>query len=1095
MAIAIVTQLPPSVRDATSAQATGTNPVVVNKPVGTVDGDMVIAIQTMHSSGDPNTMQPPDDSWQQRGSTGGSASVGWMKIWWKDANGEPTSWSFAKGADGTVSVLAITRHDFRDPWDVEPVFGTGSATTSHVAPTITTFTDQALEICAFASESGGTTHSTPGGMTEQEDVTVAAGNGHSVCTETRATAGSTGTRTATASAAQDYVTVSFAIASPPNKASTTYAPSITLPHYSAADNTLVVLVGANSTGAHGSSSCQVSSIVDDANNTWVPGPTAFATAGAGDPYTSSRVAIWYCAGAKPIRKLTVTMTEIVDSLAIDVVEASGLTNVNVVDISGSNSSASTSGLTASGTTTNASDLIIAAATVGDSGITLNHTADTWTTLPNNDTASTVTAKDDVRLRGAYKILAATGAQSTAWTLSPSGAGAWALLALKGGSIVTTNPNPNWPQIVHELGFGSDPNNPTTAISWTTVTNRVTAFATQRGRDYELARTEAGEANVSVRNFDGAFDPNNAGSPYSPNVRVITPYRVRATWDGKVYSLFSGYVERWPQRWDNQYGSSRMQVVDGLATLSGTRLAGALGAEILADGPHAYWPLDDGRLASQAANKATTTTTPLSAAESINKGGSSGFGATLALQSEESTCWDQTRLSTTPTSDAPSAIYGTCLTAGMALPQLASGVLIECWAKIPAATPQQNYTLLALKADTFSSNAERRVAVLQLDSTSGLPVMYVSDSAGTLASFSASASGFNDGGWHHYVVHLTTTTVKLWVDGALRVDGTLSSVPAATIDRISVGGEVDTWTNQNIAVGSFAHVAVFQLSSVDTRRIAARANAGLFGFPERSGARISRLLNYAGWAGGRAIDDGLAFLGAAATIAKQTLLAAVQDVASWENGLVFVDAAGNFRFVDRATRFAQATKYVFGDGTGEIPYETDVEIDFDPKYVFNDVTITKSSSRTVTGQTIGGGSSAHKKDQASIAAYFTRTLDKTSGVSSISQCEAEATWTLENYAQPRARLARISFVPSANPALWPVALGIEIGDRVTVIRRPFGGGATITLDCYVEQVGHSVQPNEWRVTLSLSPVLLTTYGAQNEWILNASALDVDTIVGA
>lgn len=1097
MAIAVVARTGPSVRLSAKDDATGSNARVVTNP-GCVDGELLIAIQSQ-TAGTSAAMTAPSTvgwAWTQRGVTGGSASVGFMKIWYRVASNETSTWSFGGDGDGNVVVLVIPNWDTRGDaylWDVEPTFNTGTADATQDSPSVTMARSTNRLIRAWASESGGAGHDTVVAYTEHQDSSVAAGNSLSVQSQETVGAGTTGIVTAnvTGGGVQDYVAVAFALSSPPNHAEDNYTPSLTCPHWSTADNTLIALIGANSTGADAATACRISSVVDDAHNTWIEGPTVFATA-SGDPNTSVRMAIWYCPGARAIRQLTVTATEICDALGVQILEASGITNVSVLDISASNQSASAAGATASGTTANANDLIVAGAVVGDSDITFNHTADTWTVLDNVDTASTLEAVDDIKLRSAYKILSSAGAQSTAWTLSPSGAVAWALIALKGGTVSTTNPNPNWPQVVHEVAFGVPPNDPTATQSWTAVTERVTAFATQRGRDYELARTEAGEADIRMRNHDGALDPQNTSSPYYPDVKVITPYRVRATWDGQVYPIFTGYVERWPQKWENHLGSSRMQVVDGLATLSGTRLAGTLGAEILADEPHAYWPLDDGRLASQAANKATTTTVPLTATESVNKGGQGSFGATLVLQSEESTCWQQTR-STQDTSDAPGAIYGYCLVGGLDLPQLSGGVLVECWAKIPPSTPQQSYTIFALKASAFTSESQRRVMVLRTDSVSGLPVVDTVDSSGSVTARSASVSGLNDDSWHHYVVHMTSTEINLWIDGTNRLTASLPSVPASTIDRLYIGGQVDEWSNEGIAVGSFAHVAVFEIASPDSRRVAARANAGLFGFPERSGARMSRLLNYAGWTAGRAIDEGLAFLGAAATIARQTLLAAVQDVSSWENGLVFVDSNGNFRFVDRANRFNQNTKWIFGDGDGEIPYETDVEIDFDPKYVYNDVTITKSAGRTLTGETVAGGSSAHKKDQGSIASYFTRTLDKTSGVSSISQCEAEATWTLENYAQPRPRLARISIKPSANPDLWPVALGTEIGDRVTVKRRPFGG-VEIDLDCYVEQVGHQVKPGEWRTVFSLSPVLLTTYGAQNEWILDASALDVDTIVG-
>jgi hypothetical protein len=339
-------------------------------------------------------------------------------------------------------------------------------------------------------------------------------------------------------------------------------------------------------------------------------------------------------------------------------------------------------------------------------------------------------------------------------------------------------------------------------------------------------------------------------------------------------------------------------------------------------------------------------------------------------------------------------------------------------------------------------------------------------------------------------------VKVWVDGTQVVSGVLASVPAATIDVIEVGGQVDGWSNQNITVGQFAHVAVFQIATADDRRVSKRAAAGLTGFPELTGKRASRLLNYAGWSAGRSIDPGLTLLGAAATIAKQSILQALQDVASWENGNVFVDSNGNFRFMDRNSIFNQVTKWTFGDGTGEIPYTTSVEIDFDPQYIYNDVTITQISKQFQTGIPSSAGNAAHERDQTSILQYFYRNLDKTTGASSITQCNNEAAWWLDNYAQPHMRLAIITIEPSTNNLLWPTALGTEIGDRVTVKRRPMGSANTISLDCYVEQISHAVTADNltWKTTFSLSPVRQSTYGGVTDWILNTSQLDNDTIVG-
>src|SRR5690606_1631956 len=250
-----------------------------------------------------------------------------------------------------------------------------------------------------------------------------------------------------------------------------------------------------------------------------------------------------------------------------------------------------------------------------------------------------------------------GSYGPRWDLSETASEAWRSIAFKEGSIDTSNANPRWPQVVHELALGSEPNNPEASLNWTDVTDRVTEFSTRRGRDYELARTEAGEADVRMRNDDGFLNPGA-----NEDVRVFTPYRVRAVWNGVSHSIFTGYVERWPQIWDNLYGSSPLVAVDGLATLSGTRLAGTLSNEIMLDDPYGYWPLDDGRLATEAANKARGNSETLRATDSATKGGSGFFGADLDLQGEESTCWEQTRYSTVSNSNT-----GVCLAGDVNLP--------------------------------------------------------------------------------------------------------------------------------------------------------------------------------------------------------------------------------------------------------------------------------------------------------------------------------------------------------------------------------------------------------------------------------------------
>jgi hypothetical protein len=1100
MAATKVARTGPSVRLSAADDGTGSADRVVNNP-GCVDGELLIAIQSQ-SDGTAAGMTAPSNvgsEWTQRGDTGGDGTFGRMKIWYRTASNEGANWTFGGDGDGSVVVLVIPNWDTRGGdylWDVEPTFNTGTAANQN-SPSITMVRSTNRLIRAWASETGGAAYTAyeDGTYTEHQDIAANSANRLAVASQESGGAGTTGTYFATGGNVA-YVAVAFALSSPPEEATSVNSPTVHLPHWSTVDNTLIAIVSANSAGSDGETSCKISSIVDDAHNTWIEGVTDFVTGYTDTPESAVRLSIWYCPGAKAITKLTATATQICDSMALRIIEATGITNVSTLDVSASDGDSDDSSIVATATTTNAADFVVAAAATGFSDRTITPASDTFTDLTQTTTDAGSTPEEDVAMNVSYKNPASAAAQTKTWTVAADANAVWAVLALKEGSVVATNANDFWPQMTHELGFGVDPNDPESVPSWTNVTDRVLSFNCRRGRDYELTRTEAGEADVRMRNDDGALDPTNTAGDYSPNVRVFTPYRIRAVWNGLTHSIFQGYVERWPQIWDDEYGTSPLEAVDGLATLSATRLEGTLSAEILADGPHAYWPLDDGTLSTTAANKSEITSESLNtipSAEAGGPGGSGFFGATLDLQGEESTCWEQTVHGTvTPTIDSE---YGVCLSNQLDLPTLAEGLLFECWAKFKPTSTARTYGLVTIKSGT-GTEAFDRIAEIHVDSGDGLATLSVATSGGTWTEFSSGESGLNDDEWHHYVAHIVDPVsgdpeVKLWIDGALRVDDTIASVQAAAPDRIFVGGMSDSTGSQHFVEGRLAHVAVYELDASDDRRVAARANAGLFGFPERTGSRMSRLLGYAGWTAGRSIDEGQTLLGTSATIANQTLLAAVQDVANWENGLAFVDASGNFRFVDRLQRFNTSTTHVFGEdeANGEIPYETDVQIDYDPKYVYNDVKVTRAAGKTSTGS-----ASSRKRDQDSIKKYFTRTLDKTSGAASLAQCQLEAQWIIDEYAEPRMRLGRITIVPSANPDLWPIALSVEIGDRVTVKRRPLNdGGDTITLDCYVEQVQHRVMPNRWEVIYSLSPRLDSTYEGDSGWILGVSTLGVDTFL--
>lgn len=91
-----------------------------------------------------------------------------------------------------------------------------------------------------------------------------------------------------------------------------------------------------------------------------------------------------------------------------------------------------------------------------------------------------------------------------------------------------------------FGFGSGPF--TATPTWTDVSVYVRGANWTRGRSSLQATFPAGSGSLLLDNTDGRFYPWNTSSPYTPNVKIGVPVRIRATHNSIVYPLFRGYLE-------------------------------------------------------------------------------------------------------------------------------------------------------------------------------------------------------------------------------------------------------------------------------------------------------------------------------------------------------------------------------------------------------------------------------------------------------------------------------------------------------------------------------------------------------------------------
>ncbi len=109
-------------------------------------------------------------------------------------------------------------------------------------------------------------------------------------------------------------------------------------------------------------------------------------------------------------------------------------------------------------------------------------------------------------------------------------------------------------VVVRMAFGDDMFE--AAPTWTTLTGTdVLEVHTQRGRQHELARMEAGTCTIILDNASGDYYPDNAGGAYFPDIKTMVRVNVRAYYGGSggVVDVFTGYVESWTPSWLGKSG--------------------------------------------------------------------------------------------------------------------------------------------------------------------------------------------------------------------------------------------------------------------------------------------------------------------------------------------------------------------------------------------------------------------------------------------------------------------------------------------------------------------------------------------------------------
>ncbi len=549
--------------------------------------------------------------------------------------------------------------------------------------------------------------------------------------------------------------------------------------------------------------------------------------------------------------------------------------------------------------------------------------------------------------------------------------------------------------------------------WVDITNRLRRFSINRGRRNWLSTTAPGTATFDLDNTDlagtstaGWFTPFNSSSANYPNVIPGKRVRLRATFGGITYNRYVGFTTGYPTTWHNTDSQVTFNCVDGLGLLALATLPGVYAQTVLNDSPTAFYRfLESGgtTAADSSANGYTATYSP--GGITWGQGDAIIDGSNHAIRLDGSTGYI-----TTPT-----------------LPAQQGNWTVEGWFMVqPGATatqyavangwPQLLYPTWNI---TFGIGG----------SPGGTIAFTVNYADGTFAQIVSPLTTYNDGNWHHIVLTWSALNIlTLYVDGASVQSSAISATnfPARpiTIGSADSGG----------FPLSAAEVAIWTFGTLSAAQVAAHFTARLAWLNDRSDTRIGKVLDAVSWLGSdRNIQAGTSLLTAADDYAGKSPATALNEVATTDNGLVFVDQAGRLTFLGRGVlQLApyNASQGTYGDNVAEIAYPMgDGKITADDQDLWTRIQVQKH----------GGALFTATASQATIGQFYTVRQPGTVNTLTVSNFEAPqlGNWLLTQFSTPAPRIDTLNML--GNAGNLASLLARELGDYIVYNGRPAGVG--------------------------------------------------------
>lgn len=637
----------------------------------------------------------------------------------------------------------------------------------------------------------------------------------------------------------------------------------------------------------------------------------------------------------------------------------------------------------------------------------------------------------------------------------------------------TQPTSTWPRLSLEVGFGQASGTPPDQIVWTDISDRLYGVSLDRGRQYELNALEAAEANFVLRNDDGKLTPgSSAVGAY--NVQVYNPVRVTALWQGKVYGIYRGFMERWPQTWiDAHYGLVPAIGVDAWAMYV-TELRSIVQNEFLLDAPFGYWPLGDAKGNSSAVNlgishgqyplKSTPSLIGVAASATVSFGSNA-----MPLVGDSGTCWEVKGLTSSQSNNGWNLQYG-----GPFLPPLIVNPTIV-WRAFPEYTGPAPVPGNRLAIMTMVGASNQPMLSVWMDDGTGIHVTTWNGATGAQTDHTPSSSfgySFNA----QYFLNMTPSTFTLYLGGSDTLTGTESF--EQNWANVTFNGRIDNFNHGQYGNLAVTEIAIFD-RPVDYSRFVTYNFSAVNGMANDAGDwRVSRFLSYINWSTPAKIytDNSDQRMSGATDIAGQDVATAINNIAQTEAAFNWVDRNGYVTYRTRSHVLDRPVQATFGENTaaGEIPYLVTVELDYDPQYIQNDIQITHlgTPAFSSTGEASSASSSVQINitNQSSITQFSDRSLQLTSYFNTVAQSINLANWLLNQYSYPHMRVAQVEITPGSNPTTFTKLLNLEIGDRVILNRRPIGANNVISLNVMIIGIHHDIEwkSGKWVMKFDLMP---------------------------